>query len=311
MKSSKNTNFSANTGRMRKRITRRNNIDAWILMLPMVIILYLFVWRPTAMSMAWSFFDMKAYTVKNFCGFDNYIKVLTHTQFLPILWNTIQYVLWSLVIGFLPPLIIAIMINEIAHFKAGFRVIIYIPAVIPGIAAMLMWYYIYYPDQTGLLNMILTRFGIEPYQWLNDPKFTILGIIIYSTWKGFAATMLLYYASLQSVSVELYEAAIIDGAGPFKRLWHVTRPAIEGLLLLNLVRQIISVFQIMEQPLAMTGGGPNGASTSLSYQLYQYGFNSGGKGTGQAMALGVIIFLILIVFTIFYFWLNRKVEDRY
>lgn len=295
-----------------KRKTRfRNDRDAWILMLPMVIILYLFVWRPTVMGSVWSFFDMRGYTVKDFCGFDNYIKVLSHTQFLPMLWNTVKYVFWSLVIGFFPPLFIAIMINEMVHFKNGFRVLIYIPAVIPGIAAMLMWFYMYYPDHTGLLNMILGKFGVEPRQWLNDPDFTILGIVIYMTWKGFAGTMLLYFASLQNVSVELYEAALIDGAGPFKRLWHVTRPGIEGLLLLNVVRQIISVFQVMEQPLAMTGGGPNGASTSLSYQLYQYGFNSGGKGTGQAMALGVIIFLILIAFTIVYFWLNKKVENRY
>jgi len=310
MKVDKSTDFAVNK-ELKRKLSFRKDIDAWVLMLPMVVILYLFVWRPTVMGSVWSFFNMKAYTAKNFCGFDNYIRVLTHTQFLPMLWNTVQYVLWSLIIGFFPPLFIAIMINEIVHFKNGFRVIIYIPAVIPGIAAMLMWYFMYYPDHTGLLNMILAKFGIEPFAWLNNPDFAILGIVIYMTWKGFAGTMLLYYAALQGVSVELYEAALIDGAGPFKRLWHVTRPAIEGLLLLNVVRQIIGVFQVMEQPLAMTGGGPNGASTSLSYQLYQYGFNSGGKGTGQAMALGVIIFLILIVFTIFYFWLNRKVESRY
>lgn len=289
----------------------RNNLDAWILMMPMIIILYLFVWRPTVLGAVWSFFRMRAYTVLDFCGFDNYVKVLTHTQFVPMLINTVKYVFWSFVIGFLPPLFIAIMINEMVHFKNAFRVIIYIPAVIPGIAAMLMWYFIYYPDKTGLLNMVLAKFGMQPHRWLNDPNFTIIGIIIYTTWKGFAGTMLLYYAALQGVSTELYEAALIDGAGPFKRLWNVTRPAIEGLLLLNVVRQIIGVFQIMQEPLAMTGGGPDGASTSLSYQLYQYGFNSGGKGTGQAMALGMIIFLILIVFTVFYFWLNRKVEDRY
>lgn len=279
--------------------------------MPMIIILYLFVWRPTVLGAVWSFFRMRAYTVLDFCGFDNYVKVLTHTQFVPMLINTVKYVFWSFVIGFLPPLFIAIMINEMVHFKNAFRVIIYIPAVIPGIAAMLMWYFIYYPDKTGLLNMVLAKFGMQPHRWLNDPNFTIIGIIIYTTWKSFAGTMLLYYAALQGVSTELYEAALIDGAGPFKRLWNVTRPAIEGLLLLNVVRQIIGVFQIMQEPLAMTGGGPDGASTSLSYQLYQYGFNSGGKGTGQAMALGMIIFLILIVFTIFYFWLNRKVEDRY
>ena len=300
---------------MKKKTIRnsalRNNLDAWILMMPMIIILYLFVWRPTVLGAVWSFFRMRAYTVLDFCGIDNYVKVLTHTQFVPMLINTVKYVFWSFVIGFLPPLFIAIMINEMVHFKNAFRVIIYIPAVIPGIAAMLMWYFIYYPDKTGLLNMVLAKFGMQPHRWLNDPNFTIIGIIIYTTWKSFAGTMLLYYAALQGVSTELYEAALIDGAGPFKRLWNVTRPAIEGLLLLNVVRQIIGVFQIMQEPLAMTGGGPDGASTSLSYQLYQYGFNSGGKGTGQAMALGMIIFLILIVFTIFYFWLNRKVEDRY
>lgn len=228
-----------------------------------------------------------------------------------MLWNNCQYVFWSLIIGFLPPLIFAIMLNELVHFKSFFRVVTYIPAVIPGIAAMLMWYFMYYPDQTGLLNMVLMKLGMEPYQWLNDPNFTIIGITIYSTWKGFPGAMLLYFAALQGVSVELYEAALIDGAKPWKRFWNVTRPAIEGLLLLNLVRQIIGVFQTMEQPLAMTGGGPNGASTTLSFQLYQYGFNSGGKAVGQAMALGVIIFMILIVFTIFYFWLNKKVENRY
>ena len=69
--------------------------------------------------------------------------------------------------------------------KVFFRVAIYIPVVIPGIAAMLMWYFMYYPDQSGLLNMILAKLGMEPYRWLNDPRFTIIGIIIYCTWKNF------------------------------------------------------------------------------------------------------------------------------
>ena len=297
--------------KMKKRSRFKNDFDAWILFLPAVIVLYLMIWRPTVLGVVWSFFKMNAYTPGDFCGFDNFIKVITHTQFLPTLWNTVKYVLWSLVLGFLPPIIIAVIVNEMVHLKNFFRITIYLPAVIPAIAAMLIWYYIYYPDQSGLLNMLLAKFGMEPFQWLNNPSFAIPGIMIYSTWQGFPGTMLLYYASVQSVSAELYEAALMDGAGVWKRAWHVTRPQMEGIILLNLVRQIIGVFQIMEQPLAMTGGGPNGASMSLGYQLYQYGFNSGGKGTGQAMALSVIMFLILIVFTCFYFWLNNKVEDRY
>lgn len=289
----------------------RNEFDAWILFLPSVFVLYLMIWRPTVLGIVWSFFKMNAYTPTKFCGLDNFIKVVTHTQFFPTLWNTVKYVLWSLALGYLPPLILAVIVNEMVHFKSAFRVTIYLPVIVPGIAAMLMWYYIYYPDQTGLLNMFLGKMGIDSYGWLNNPNFVIPGIVIYCTWKSFGSTMLLYYAAVQGASVELYEAALIDGAGPWKRAWHVTRPHLEGILLLNFVNQIISVFQIMEQPLAMTGGGPNGASISLGYQLYQYGFNSGGKGTGQAMALSVIMFLILIVFTIFYFWLNKRIEDRY
>lgn len=289
----------------------RNDFDAWILFLPAVFVLYLMIWRPTILGGIWSFFKMNAYTPGDFCGFDNFKRVITHTQFLPMLWNTVKYVLWSLALGYLPPLILAVIVNEMVHFKSGFRVLIYLPMIIPGIAAMLMWYYIYYPDQTGLLNMLLNKIGIESYGWLNNPNFAIPGIIIFSTWKSFGGAMLLYYAAVQGTSVELYEAALIDGAGPWKRAWNVTRPQLEGILLLNFVNQIISVFQIMQEPLAMTGGGPNGASVSLGYQLYQYGFNSGGKGTGQAMALSVIMFLILIIFTVFYFWLDKRIEERY
>lgn len=297
--------------KLKRKMRFKNELDAWILFAPAIIVLYLMIWRPTVLGIVWSFFKMNAYTPAEFCGFDNFKKVITHTQFFPTLWNTVKYVLWSLALGYLPPLILAVIVNEMVHFKSAFRVTIYLPVIIPGIAAMLMWYYIYYPDQTGLLNMLLIKMGMNPYGWLNNPRFTIPGIVIYSTWKAFGSTMLLYYAAVQGASVELYEAALIDGAGPWKRAWNVTRPHLEGILLLNFVNQIISVFQIMEQPLAMTGGGPNGASISLGYQLYQYGFNSGGKGTAQAMALSVIMFLILIVFTIFYFWLNKRVEDRY
>lgn len=297
--------------KLKKRTRRRNNIEAWILILPAVFILYTMVWRPTVMGFYWSMFKMQGYTATEFIGFDNFIRVIKHSAFLPTLWNTVMFVFWSLLIGFLPPLLIATGLNEIVHFRSGLRLIIYLPVVIPGIAAMLIWKKIYDPGQVGLFNMILSWLGVAPYKWLNDPNFTIIGLVIFMTWKSFGGAMLLYFACLQGVSTELYEAALIDGAGPFKRFWHVSKPALEGVLLLNLVRQVIGVFQVMQEPMAMTGGGPNGASMTLSYQLYEYGFFTGGKGTGQAMALGVIIFLILIVFTVFYFWLNKRVENKY
>lgn len=285
----------------------KNDITSWLLFLPLFLVMYLFVWRPTVMGGVWSFFKMKGYTPTEFIGLKNYIDVITDTEFIPTVINTLKYVGYSLLVGYIPPVIIAIMINEVVHFKSGFRVLIYLPAVIPGIAANLMWYFIYYPNASGLLNQVLAIFGADPYVWLNDGTWNILYIIIAMTWGGFGATMILYYSAIQGVSIDMYEAATIDGAGMLRRLWNVTLPQISGTLLLTFVNQIIGVFQVLDQPMVMTQGGPNNASTSVGYQLYKYGFVNG--RAGHAMALGVIIFLILLIATAFYFKLNKKVEN--
>lgn len=285
------------------------NLKAWVLLLPLVLVLYIMIWRPTIMGTIWSFFEMKGYSPTKFIGFENYYAVIRDTQFLPTMLNTFTYVVYSLIIGFVPPIIIAIMLNELVHFKNGFRLISYLPAVVPGVAALLMWYYIYYPDATGLLNTIFIKIGLEPYTWLNDGRFTIMYIIIAMTWSGFPSAMLLYYAAVQSISSELYEAAIIDGAGLFSRVKNITLPQMSGMILLNFVRQIISVFQVTEQPMAMTGGGPNNASLSMGFQIYKYGFVNG--RAGHALAMSVIMFFILIFFTCFYFYLNKRVEENF
>lgn len=285
----------------------KNDITSWLLFLPLFLVMYLFVWRPTVMGGVWSFFKMKGYTPVEFIGLRNYIEVITDTEFIPTLINTVKYVGFSLLVGYIPPVIVAIMINEVVHFKSGFRVLIYLPAVIPAIAANLMWYFMYYPNETGLLNQILALFGADPYIWLNDGRWNILYIIISMTWQSFGATMILYYSSLQAVSLDMYEAATIDGAGMLRRLWNVTLPQISGMLLLSFVNQIIGVFQVLDPPMVMTQGGPNNSSTTVGYQLYKYGFVNG--RAGHAMALGVIIFLILLIATAFYFRLNKKVES--
>lgn len=286
-----------------------NDVKAWIWLLPLVIALYLMVWRPTVIGVVWSFFKMKGYSPEGFIGFKNFIEVMSDTEFLPTMLNSLEYVVLSLIVGFVPPVIIAVMINEMVHFKNGFKLVTYLPALIPGVAVSLMWYYMYYPDSTGLLNMVLNALGLESYEWLMDGRFTILYIIISMTWNGAPATMLLYFSALQGINTELYEAAVIDGAGMFKKFWNVTLPQLGGVLLLNFVNQIIGVFQVMEQPMAMTGGGPNNASTTVGYQIYKYGF-VGGRA-GHALALSVITFVILMVMTAFYFKLEKKVSENY
>ncbi|MCI5970080.1 MAG: sugar ABC transporter permease [Oscillospiraceae bacterium] len=280
--------------------------EAWLLIAPLLFLVVLLIWYPQIMSFFWSMCDMQGYTPTAFVGLKNYKSILSNTMFVKILLNTLKYVFWSLVIGYLLPLIVAIMMNEMVHFKSGFKTLIYFPHVLPGVAVSLMWYLMYFPDEGGMLNMILALFGAKPMDWLQNEALTIPLIIISTTWKAMPGGMLMYYATLQGVNRDLYEAATIDGAGVLRRLWSITLPQISGTMLLMLINQIIGIFQILEQPMAMTGGGPNNASISLVYWSYKQGFEN--FRVGPAMAIGNIVFAILIIMTIFYFKLNKKIE---
>lgn len=280
--------------------------EAWLLIAPLLFLVVLLIWYPQIMSFFWSMCDMQGYAPTAFVGFKNYRNILSNTMFLKILLNTLKYVLWSLAIGYIAPLLTALMLNETAHFKSGFKSLIYFPHVLPGVAVSLMWYLMYFPDEGGMLNMLLSFFGVKPLEWLQNEALTIPLIIISITWKDMPGGMLMYYATLQGVNRDLYEAATIDGAGVFRRLWSITLPQISGTMLLMLINQIISIFQIMEQPMAMTGGGPNNASISLVYWSYKQGFEN--FRVGPAMAIGNIVFVILIIMTIFYFKINKKIE---
>lgn len=287
----------------------KRQLSGWVLILPVIVVVYFIIIRPQVTGTVWSFFDMRGYNIKEFNGLDNYRVILSNTEFLQILWNTCQYVLWSL-IGYVIPIIVAVILNEVVHLRKFFRFVIYFPSILPGTAVMMLWFMMFYPDQAGLLNIILGKlFHMQPYQWLQDSRFTILYIIISITWNSAGMTILYYFASLQGVSRELYEASLIDGAGFIKRFWTITFPHMSGILLLFLIKQIMNVFQIMEQPMQMTGGGPGNASMTLGYWSYKYAFEY--NKPQYSMAIGVIMFLILMVLTSFYFVADKKVQSKY
>lgn len=285
----------------------QRNLTAWILLLPSVLLFYFFVWRPIGVGIVYSFFKLKNYIPVEFVGFDNYKAVLGDTLFVKTLTNSVKYVLWSFVIGYIPPILLAVLINEIVHMNSFLKASIYFPAICPAVAAALIWYFMYLPGESGILNMILAKFGIAPQQWLQNAKLTIPLIIVMATWQGMGSSMLLYLASLQGVNQELYEAAKIDGAGIPRRFTTVTMPAIFPIMLLAFVRQIIGVFQTMTEPMTMTDGGPNNASVTLNLQAFKYAFKS--FQPERALALGVVTFIILLVVTCFYFRMQDKLGE--
>ena len=284
---------------------KRNSLG-WFLILPVLLCLILIKWYPIVDGVKNSFFASRGYEMTEFVGFDNYIDVFSDTLFLKTLLNTIKYVLFSLVIGVVPPILIAFLLNEVKFINKFFRVATYLPYLAPTVAIALIFQQIYLPTESGLLNMILGWFHIEPSSLLQDTKLVIPLLIIMQTWQGAPGSAVVYLAKMQEVRTDLYEAALIDGAGLWKRFWTVTWPTISSTVLLLVTRQIIGVFQVMEQPLLMTGGGPDNASMSLNLTAYNYAFVY--MNVSRALALGVVMFLILAVFTVFYFRIEKKIK---
>lgn len=284
----------------------KKNISGWMMMLPSVILFSFFMWVPLFESVQLSLFRAQGMRFVEFVGFQNYIDVFLHPDFMPAIANTFMYTLWSLVIGFIVPVVVAILINEVRFGKSLFKIGIYLPNIVPGMAMILMWSFIFKPGNTGILNILLKFLDLPPQGWLTVPSWTIPLIVLTLTWKGAGATALLYIAGLQGIDPELYEAAIIDGAGIWKRIKHITLPNIYNLARTMFVLQIIAVFQILYEPLVLTNGGPNNASISIMQLVFRYAFQQ--FDYPKAAAVSVIISLILAVLTALSFKLNKEQE---
>ncbi len=289
---------------MKNKLGIRKNFSGWLLLVPFIVVMIYCLWAPTIRGFVLSFYKMQGYTPVEWYGLRNYQLALKDTWFLKTLGNTIAYVLWSIVIGFWIPFVLAVLLNEARRFQGFFRFCMYLPAMAPAIAISMLWFYVYYPNESGLLNMFLGLFGIAPQGWLTNSNMTIPLLLIRDTWAGLGSAMLMYMASMQGINREMYEAAYLDGAGIWCRMRYIMLPQVLPILLLNFVRQIIAVFQILETPLAMTDGGPNNASMSLGLLAYKNAFQFG--NIGKALAINVVMFLMLILFTMFYFRLDKK-----
>ncbi|TAH73732.1 MAG: sugar ABC transporter permease [Anaerolineaceae bacterium] len=278
-----------------------------MIMLPAIILFAFFVWEPILESVRLSLHTAKGFRIEEFVGFDNYKRLFQYPTFLQALKNTFVYIIWSLIIGFFTPMILAILITETVNLKSLFKVGIYFPNIVPGLATVLMWKYIFGEGKTGVINILLSYIGVEPQVWMNNTLLTIPIIVIILTWKGAGATTLIYMANISNIDPALYEAATIDGAGIIKRIKHIILPSIFSLGKMMLILQIISVFQILYEPLVLKQGGPNNASISIMMLVWNYAnreFNY-----PMAAATSVVICIILIVFSGLYFKFTKTKKD--
>lgn len=280
------------------------NYGAWLIMLPSIFLFLFFIWIPLFSNISLSFYETMGYTKQSFVGLEKYMEVIKDPVFYKALINTFEYTFWSVIIGFLIPIILALLLSEIIHFKGLFRTAIYFPNIVPGLATVIMWKFLMDPDPAGALNSILQSGGLAPLPWLNSQTLVIPLIILTMTWKGAGATTLIYLAVLQSIDDIYYEAARIEGASVWQRIRYITIPHLIPTIRMLFILQIITVAKVFYEPLVMTGGGPNYASISLLQLIYRYAFEIG--DASKAAALGVIVAILLFVLTAIYLRISKK-----
>ncbi|WP_238902159.1 sugar ABC transporter permease [Clostridium sp. YIM B02506] len=290
----------------KKKVLKRKDLIGWAIMLPTLILFSFFIWEPLLENIKLSLYQANGIRLVKFVGLDNYFTVFAHPDFWAALKNTFSYIGWSLVIGFFAPILAAILISETIHFKGLFRVGIYFPNIMPGLATVIMWGFLFKPGGTGTLNILLGKIGVDSQLWLTNPGWTIPLIVMSMTWKSAGATALIYLAGISSINPELYEAATIDGASVLQRIRYITLPKLFSLGKTMFILQIIAVFQILYEPMVMTNGGPNNASISIMQLVYNFAFKD--YNFPVAAALSVIVCIILAVLSVLYFKLTSNKE---
>lgn len=293
-----------------KKLFKRN-FSGWILMLPGLILFTFFVWAPLAQNIIMSFNQTVGFDNAGWNNFANYAAAFQDPTFVQALTNTFKYIFWSIIIGFLIPIFLGLLLSEVVHCKAFFRLGIYFPSIVSGIAVVIMWSYLFDPNPGAVLNQLLSAIGIPASSFLSNSNLAIPLIVVTMTWRGAGGTVLIYLSALQNIDNSQYEAARMDGAGALSRIRHVTLPHIVPTIKMLFILQIISVFQVFYEPLVMTDGGPDGASMSLLLLSYKYAFDSDDPGAaGISAAIGVILALIIIALTVVYLLMSRPKKER-
>ena len=223
-------------------------------------------------------------------GFDNFVRIFSDPAILGAVWNTLFLAFGSVILTNVFGLLFALSINRLLKTRYVLRTLLFMPVVLSPLAVAYVWKFIFQFD--GPLNGLLGMLGLEEFQkiWLADPSWSIWAILLTVVWQQTGFTMVIYLAGLASVPAEVEEAAALDGAGIWGRLRHVTIPAIRPSIAIATTLGIIQGLRIFDQIIALTGGGPAGATETLATQVYKQAFTLGQFGFGSALALVLTIF---------------------
>ena len=231
---------------------------------------------------------------EHFIGLDNYKAILTGAEFWKVLKNTLVYIVLYIPLMLTTSTAIAALLSRQRRGVGAFRVLYYIPVLTSWVAASLIWKSLLSP-QYGAMNGILAFFGMEGPGWLTDEKWAMPAIVLVSVWKDMGFFGLILLSGMVGIDRTYYEAAEIDGAGPWTRFLKITLPLLTPSLFYVLIVSLINSFQLFPQIMIMTDGGPNGATQVMMERIYKYGFRY--YRMGYASAFSWILFIVIMICT--------------
>ena len=286
----------------------RDTAAAYLYLAPALIILIVFHFFPAFYALYLSLFDTNLFGRWNWVGLGNYAQLLQDQDFLRSLANTGKYVLGTVPVGIALALGIAALLNQPIRGLASYRTAFFLPYVTPVVAISIVWTWIYKEDSAGMLNAVLSWFGISPQAWLLDPKWAMFALCLMSIWRHLGYNVVIFLAGLQNIPAEYYEAAEIDGASGWAMFSKITWPLLSPTTYFITIISIIGSFQVFTQvyvlwPSAL--GGPLGTTRVVVKYLYDMAWGS--YQFGYASAIGYMLFAIIFVLTL----IQRNVAGRY
>lgn len=278
-----------------RRSRRRYALTVLAFLLPSAIPLVLFVLGPMVAAAWISLTEWNLLAPAKWVGFDNYVELLTDPATADVFLHTVYYIVGYLPLVYVGGLAIAIALNTALRGRTLLRGIYFLPVITSWIVVALVWRWLLNPSN-GVVNTVLGFFGIDGPGWWTDPTWAMPSIILASAWKDLGFVMVILLAGLQAIDPELLDAARVDGAGWWRRLFSITLPLLSPATFFVVVISLINGFQVFDQVYAMTGGGPGGATQVVVQQIYDLTFRYG--KAGEASALSWLLFIVILAVTV-------------
>jgi multiple sugar transport system permease protein len=270
---------------------KKFHLAPYLMLIPALASILLWKYYPMFKGSQMAFQDYQIVGQSSWIGFSNFADVLFDPVWWSSLGKTLYYMALSLSLGFLPPIILAILLQEVSHGKVLYRVIYYLPAVISGVIVIYLWKLLYDPSDAGGLNQILLALGLEKSRWIRDENLAMLCVILPSIWAGVGPGCLIYLAALKGIPNDLYEAADIDGANFFQKVYTIVFPSLKALIIIQFIAAFIASTQQSGFILVMTFGGPNEATKVADLLIFEkaYLYLKFGIATTMAWMLGIML----------------------